>query len=44
MSALVIKLSQKNVHMLACARRLISERGAIIEHDKKKGEGFSGNA
>ena len=25
--------------MLACARRLISERGAIVEHNQKKGEG-----
>ena len=40
MSAFVIKLSQQNVHMLACARRLISERGAIVEHNQKKGEGF----
>lgn len=39
MSAFVIKLSQQNVHMLACARRLISERGAIVEHNQKKGEG-----
>ena len=42
MSAFVIKLSQQNVHMLASARRLISERGAIVEHNnQKKGEGFS---
>ena len=41
MSAVVIKLSQQNVHMLASARRLISERGAIVEHNQKKGEGFS---
>ena len=39
MSAFVIKLSQQNVHMLPCARRLISERGAIVEHNQKKGEG-----
>ena len=45
MSAFVIKLSQQNVHMLACARRLISERGAIVEHNQKKRRGvFSGNA
>lgn len=42
MSAFVIKLSQQNVHMLASARRLINERGAIVEHKQKKGrEGFS---
>ena len=40
MSAFVIKLSQQNVHMLACARRLISERGAIVEHNQKKERGF----
>ena len=40
MSAFVIKLSQQNVHMLTCTRLLISERGAIVEHNQKKERGF----